>query len=210
MSATRRIVLWRELEDPGTHWCELAREKNTWRLTGLVLTVFDGAPARVRYGITVDAAWATRDVEVAIRSGTGAERRLHLTVDADQRWQVQRDPPQPVGTTPDAPKTWRGLFDIDLSLSPATNTLPLRRLAPAIGEAIAPTAVWVIFPELTIERLPQRYTRLDDRRYRYESHGGAFQANIEVDDLGLVVSYEGLWQRIAEGDGVALGDGVIG
>jgi hypothetical protein len=200
MAEVQRIVLWREIADPGTHWCELARERNGWRLTGIVLTIFDGHPARVRYDVVVDEAWATRDVEVVIRSGaTGAQRRLHLTVDADQRWQVQRDPPPAAGTTPDVPEAWRGLFDIDLSLSPATNTLPIRRIAPAIGEAIEPTAVWLIFPELTIARLPQRYTRLDDRRYRYESHGGAFQADIVVDDLGLVVSYAGLWQRIAEG-----------
>ena len=54
------------------------------------------------------------------------------------------------------------------------------------------------FPELTIEPLPQRYLRLGERRYRYESAGGAFVAEIEVDDLGLVVSYEGGWERIAE------------
>jgi hypothetical protein len=202
MATTRRIVLWREIADPGTHWCELVQEINGWRLSGLVLTVFADHPAQVRYEIVVDETWATRDVEVAIRSGaTGAERRLQLTIDAVQRWQVQRDPPLPAGATPDDPEAWRGLFDIDLSLSPATNTLPIRRIAPAIGESMRSTAVWVIFPELTIERLPQRYTRLDDRRYRYESHAGAFQADIVVDDLGLVVSYEGLWQRIAEGDG---------
>ena len=59
------------------------------------------------------------------------------------------------------------------------------------------TAVWVRFPELTIEPLPQRYGRLAERRYRYESAGGAFAAEIEVDDLGLVTTYEGGWRRIA-------------
>jgi hypothetical protein len=55
----------------------------------------------------------------------------------------------------------------------------------------------VRFPELTIEPLPQRYIRLADWRYRYESAGGAFVAEIEVDDLGLVTHYEGGWRRIA-------------
>ena len=59
------------------------------------------------------------------------------------------------------------------------------------------TAVWVRFPELTIESLPQRHTRLDERRYRYESAGGAFVAAIEVDELGLVTEYEGGWRRLA-------------
>jgi uncharacterized protein len=59
------------------------------------------------------------------------------------------------------------------------------------------TAAWVRFPELTIEPLPQRYIRLADRRYHYESAGGAFIAEIEVDDLGIVTTYEGGWQRVA-------------
>jgi hypothetical protein len=90
-----------------------------------------------------------------------------------------------------------GLVDVDLGFSPVTNTLPIRRLEPAIGEVVAVTAAWVRFPELTIEPLPQRYVRLAERRYRYESAGGAFVAEIEVDDLGLVTTYEGGWRRIA-------------
>lgn len=91
----------------------------------------------------------------------------------------------------------RGLVDVDLGFTPATNTLSLRRLAPAIGSSVDVTALWVRFPELTIEPLPQRYTRLSETRYRYESASGAFVAELEVDDLGLVVVYEGGWRRIA-------------
>jgi hypothetical protein len=89
------------------------------------------------------------------------------------------------------------LVDIDLSVSPATNTLPIRRLALQIGESHAVDAVWVRFPELTIERLDQTYTRLDARRYRYQSGRGTFTAEIEVDDHGVVVRYSNLWERMA-------------
>ncbi len=90
-----------------------------------------------------------------------------------------------------------GLVDVDLGFTPATNTLPIRRLTRAVGEAVDVTAAWVRFPELTVEPLPQRYVRLDERRYRYASSGGAFVAELEVDDLGLVVRYEGGWERVA-------------
>jgi hypothetical protein len=97
----------------------------------------------------------------------------------------------------DEPMALHGLTDVDLGITPATNTLPIRRLDPAIGESVAVTAAWVRFPELTVESLPQTYTRLAERRYRYESAGGAFVAAIEVDDLGLVIAYEGGWRRVA-------------
>ena len=64
-----------------------------------------------------------------------------------------------------------GLVDVDLGFSPVTNTLPIRRLDPAIGEAVVVTAAWVV-SRATIEPLPQRYIRLAERRYRYESGGG--------------------------------------
>jgi uncharacterized protein len=194
-----RTVLWREIEQPGTHWCELASDGSGWRIGGMVLSAEDGLPLQARYDIRLDEEWATREVQITVRSGPGsAERSLRITVDAEQRWHVQRDPNSGLPQPTDDSQPFAGLFDIDLSLSPATNTLPIRRIAPAIGESVEVTAVWVGFPELAMETLPQRYTRLDERRYRYESNGGAFVANIEVDDLGLVTRYEGLWERIAE------------
>ena len=58
------------------------------------------------------------------------------------------------------------------------------------------TAAWVRFPELTVEPLTQCYERTGDRLYRYSSGGGAFTADIEVDELGLVVRYPPLWERV--------------
>jgi hypothetical protein len=177
----------------------LASDGSGWRIGGTVLSADDRLPLQARYDIRLDHHWATREVQIAVRSGAdSAERGLRITVDAEQRWHVQRDPNSGFPQQTDDVQEFTGLFDIDLSLSPATNTLPIRRIAPAIGESVEVTAVWVGFPELAMETLPQRYTRLDERRYRYESNGGAFVAIIEVDDLGLVNRYEGLWERIAE------------
>lgn len=194
-----RTVLWREIEQPGTHWCELLQREDGWRIRGLALSVDAGMPLQARYDIGLDDGWKTRDVQIAVRSGAGsAERTVHLTVDAEQRWRILREPASDMAATTAEAEALAGLVDIDLSLTPATNTLPIRRLSPAVGEAVDVTAVWVRFPELTIAPLPQRYTRLAERAYRYESNGGAFVAQIDVDDQGLVTSYEGLWQRIAE------------
>jgi hypothetical protein len=90
-----------------------------------------------------------------------------------------------------------GCLDVDLAFTPATNILPLRRLGLAVGESREVTAAWIRFPDLSVEPLPQRYTRLDERRVRYESRGGAFTAELEVDELGLVVRYPPLWERVA-------------
>jgi uncharacterized protein len=85
---------------------------------------------------------------------------------------------------------------VDLAVTPATNTLPIRRLDLQIGHSASVTAAWIRFPELEIQPLSQRYTRLAKNTYRYESDPG-FSTEIRVDDLGLVTYYRGGWERIA-------------
>ena len=168
-------------------------------MEGTALVAVEDEPFQVRYSVRVDGRWATREVAVVVRRGVEpVERRLRLTVDRQFRWRIEREPAPGEDMPRDNAAALSGLADVDLGFTPATNTLPIRRLAPAIGEAVNVTAAWVRFPELTLEPLPQRYTRLDERHYRYESNNGAFVAELEVDDLGLVVSYEGGWERVAE------------
>lgn len=193
-----RTVLWQRLDLPGSEWCALGPEPEGWRGVGKVLTSVEGAPTVIRYELALDDGWHTREVRIALRAASETQtRRLHLTVSPEQKWTIAREP-LPATPAPDEAELVRGLIDVDLGFSPLTNTLPIRRLAPAIGDAVAVTAAWVRFPELTLEPLPQRYTRLAARRYRYDSGDGAFMAELAVDDLGLVTSYEGGWRRIAE------------
>ena len=193
-----RTLLWQRIDSPGSEWCALERDPDGWRLRGIVLTAVATAPVLVHYTVALAADWTTRAVEIGMRSGVASElRTLKLTVSPDQHWQIQREPVSDPAAPMDDLAALHGLVDVDLGFSPVTNTLPIRRLEPAIGESITVTAAWVRFPELTVEPLPQRYTRLAARRYRYEPAGGAFIAEIEVDDLGLVTTYEGGWRQIA-------------
>jgi len=114
------------------------------------------------------------------------QRELHLTVRNGGRWWVEGEEDARL----------RGCTDVDLELSPSTNTIPIRRLNPIVGQESAVTAAWVRFPALTVQPLTQRYTRTGANRYRYVS--GAFATDIEVDDVGLVTRYEGGWIREAE------------
>jgi hypothetical protein len=96
-----------------------------------------------------------------------------------------------------------GCLDIDLGFSPLTNTLPVRRLGMLDGDG-APAELdmaWVL-PEALDRprRLRQRYTPLAPRLVRYESldEDGAsrFQADLPLDEAGLVLDYPGLWRRV--------------
>lgn len=88
-------------------------------------------------------------------------------------------------------------MDVDLAISPSTNTLPIRRLHLVPGEEREIDVVYVEFPTLCVRRGRQRYTRLrdvgDQAQYRYTS--GSFTVDFVVDDTGLVLDYPGVWRR---------------
>jgi hypothetical protein len=144
---------------------------------------------RVDYEVTCTPTWETKAVSVRLAEG-GQIHELSLTVDAEYRW--WRAGQELVSC--------RACRDVDLGFTPVTNTLPIRRLHLEPDSSGDIVAVWVKFPSLDVEPTGQRYTRLSANRYRYENRGSGYQATLVVDDLGLVVDYEGLWRQIAKAD----------
>lgn len=178
-------VLWQNLQYPGTEYCRLSSYYDGWQLAGTALLLVDGHPSQVHYEVTCDKLWYTRKVEVAVELES-TQQSLRLTVDQAQRWWLAGQELESL----------RGCLDIDLGFTPATNTLPIRRLKLGVGLKAKVAAVWVKFPTLEIKLLPQSYTRLAEHRYRYESGGGTFVAELDVDEVGLVTHYPGGWQHI--------------
>ena len=90
-----------------------------------------------------------------------------------------------------------GAIDIDLSVTPFTNTLPIRRLKLRKGASADIVTVYIVAPALTITTDPQRYSCVEPRkRYRYESLDSDFTREIEVDGQSMVVAYPGLFRRM--------------
>jgi hypothetical protein len=176
-----RALHWRRLDTPGSEYFTLSQASDGWKLAGTVVVTIDGEPLLVRYTVQCDPEWKTEDVDVVAESG-GTMDRLRLGA-AGGRWRSNEGS---VGTLD-------GVVDVDLGVTPSTNTLPIRRLRLDIGEHADLVVAWVRFPDLTVIRSDQRYTRLGEAVYRYES--GSFTRDIEVDELGLVTNYPGLFDR---------------
>lgn len=58
-------------------------------------------------------------------------------------------------------------------------------------------AAWLRFPSFQLEPLAQRYRRADAAVYRYESGGGEFVTQLDVNASGFVTRYPGFWQADA-------------
>lgn len=143
---------------------------------------WEGEPWRISYAIDLDAEGRTR--AVAVEADGAAPVSVALVADGAGRW--LRDG-HVVIDSPDA-------LDVDLGFSPSTNTLPIRRLGVAVGESAEIAVAWVLFPSFEVEYGGQIYTRLGERRWRYQSTG--FDAELTVDEDGLVESYSE-WESVA-------------
>jgi hypothetical protein len=188
MAPAIRSVFWRRIDRPGAEYFTLSATDSGWRLTGTVLLLLEERPHRTEYVIECGKDWKTRTVETTIEAA-GQSRSLRIAADRERRWRMPDRELEAV----------RGAIDVDLSFSPSTNTLPIRRLDLEVGASRDVVAAWILVPDLEVRLLPQRYTRLSESPNRYESRGGSFVAELEVDELGLVIEYPGIWKREGAG-----------
>lgn len=88
----------------------------------------------------------------------------------------------------------RRAIEIDIVSTPFTNTLPIRRLGLRTCQNRDILTVYVRLSELAVTVERQRYTRVGESNYRFES--GDFMRDIEIDSRGLVVTYPGLFKVV--------------
>ncbi|HET9281121.1 MAG TPA: putative glycolipid-binding domain-containing protein [Candidatus Angelobacter sp.] len=180
-----RTGLWRWLQGAGMERFEFLRAGEEWIFRGAILTQSGEAAAEARYELACDHLFHTRRATVSLRTAA-TEQTLEITAEHG-RWFANGQEVPSVS----------GAIDIDLSWSPSTNTLPIRRLNLAPGHSSGEIiAAWVRFPELTLQPLAQEYLRISQDRYRYSSRGGSFTAELLVDSDGLVMDYGNFWQRV--------------
>jgi hypothetical protein len=93
-----------------------------------------------------------------------------------------------------------GCLDVDLEASAFTNALPIRRLRLAEGADADAPAAWVRAPTLIVERLEQRYRRVeagdDGFSFDYAAPDLSFRAALSCDLSGLTLDYQGLATRV--------------
>ena len=149
---------------------------------GHVVATLEGAPLDASYEVKTDAAWATRGVRVEVKGGASVDIRS----DGDGHWRHANGSAIP---------ELDGCIDPDISMTPFTNTVAIRRLGLRTGEAAEIKVAYILVPELGLRAAPQRYTRLADRLWRFEGLDIDFSADLTVDEDGFVIEYPGLFRR---------------
>ena len=161
----------------------------TDRVADSVVLAFDEqhGPFRLTYRLTWDDSWRLRDAELVFATERST-RSLSLQTDGQGHWRHVD------GRTI---AELDGCVDVDIWPTPFTNSFPIRREPMAVGERRQFRVAWVFAPDMTVHPQPQAYTRLGDRLYLFENlDGSGFQANLPVDEDGVVLEYPGLFRRV--------------
>lgn len=183
----QRNFVWQSLTTPGLEHLTL-RTNGGMYFEGVVIDAGE-APFRVRYDIHTDDAWRVRSCQVELQGAE--ERAVALRADGEGNWTDRAGEPIP---------SLSGCLDVDLTATPSTNALPIRRLSLRPGDSADIQVAWIQFPDLTVTPSLQRYTCLertsDGGLYRFLGVESGFTADLPVDADGFVLDYAGRWQRL--------------
>lgn len=173
---------WRPVESDGAQVFRVRRTSDGYVATGAVsMSRLDGGLG-LEVTIELDAAWLVRLASIEASDG----RELVLEHDGAGGWIRDGVPAQDLA----------GCRDVDLSASPITNTLPVRRLPWRTGQSRDFKMAYIKAPELQVFKDDQRYTCLGDRRFRFEERDGSFADDIAFDAHGLIAEYPKLFHRV--------------
>jgi hypothetical protein len=181
-----RTVCWTPIGSPGFEHLQLRAEDGGYVARSVVLGIEGETPFRLHYKIKADRDWCAR--KLWLRAVTPFnERELTLRSDGRGNWRNDDGLDLPA---------LRGCIDVDITVTPFTNTLPINRLRLIAGQSIDLRVVYVTAPSLAISVSTQRYSRRGAAEdIFFESPAHDFAALLPIDGDGLVLDYPQLFAR---------------
>ncbi len=178
-------ILWQALQWPATEYFTL-QDNGTGKLAaGCINGVRDQQPFCVHYKIEITPSWQVSSFH--IKQEGPAPTELKLTSDLHGHW-FDKD-----NNHIDA---FDNCIDIDISLTPFTNTLPVKRLPFELQESKLLDMLYINLPEFELQKVQQRYTRTGPQEYLYDNVSTDFTAQLPFDENDIVIDYPGIFRRI--------------
>ncbi len=169
---------WRTWDHEHLETLTLRWENEGWTATGEV------AREAITYVIRMSATWQVRQF-LLFRDLD--EPDLWLGADGTGRWGEMNGAHR---------RDLTGCTDIDLPITPFTNSIPIRRLRLDVGDDAEVTAAVVDVETLGVVMIRQRYRRLSPRRFEYSNLDSGFTTTFDVDEYGLVHDYPDEFRRL--------------
>ena len=155
-------------------------------ITSTIVGYYKQKIYRVEYQIITNQDWETVFFQIDSRH-SNQHQLVRFEGDGNGNWKSNGKKAE----------QFNGCIDIDIPLTPFTNTLPIRRLRLSQHQAQEIEVIYCDLLEQQIRPVRQKYTCLSGTAYHYENIPNDFEATILVDELGLVIDYPSLFVRKA-------------
>ncbi len=187
MSKTRTAV-WQQWDNIGLEYLELTEvsSKDGVMVESNIIGFEDGIPFQMHYRLRCLENYQIFRVDMSL----SGHRGLSLTRLSTGQWRGNQNEYLP---------NLEDCYDIDISATPFTNTLPIRRLEWQAGQSRSLDMVYIKIPELTIERATQQYTCLEknEQGSLFEYSQPNFTTILPIDADGFVQNYPELFRRLS-------------
>lgn len=179
-------LLWTGMEYYSLENCVVETTRTGVNICSVIVGLYKNIIYRVEYVIKTTPSWETIFLEIF---GQYKDQRFRSRFESDGNgnWNVNGKPEGKFG----------GCIDVDIPLTPFTNTLPVNRLNLSVNQAQQIKVIYCDLLQNEFTQVNQKYIRLSNSTYRYQNVPNDFEADIQVDDYGFVVDYPQLFVRTA-------------
>jgi hypothetical protein len=189
LGAGRTLICWRRVDEmTGLELLTIEASGGGISVEGSVICGWLGG-YRLQHAWQLSHDWRAQRLSIERIDGVG--RRQLLLEREGGGWRVNGERRADLD----------GAIEPDVSITPFCNTLVIRKLLATDDVSLTVDAAYVDGDDLSVKPSRQRYERRTSHRVRYIDLGVAagFEADLDIDDVGLVKRYEQLFERVHMG-----------
>ncbi|MET0461739.1 MAG: putative glycolipid-binding domain-containing protein [Chitinophagaceae bacterium] len=179
-------IVWAGIEYHSIENCLITNSTHGTTIASTIIGSYEGKLYKVDYAIKVNNEWETKELNIKARH-SDREEEILLVKNSEDDWMMNNEKVY----------TFTGCIDVDIALTPFTNTLPVNRLKLHEGEEQIISVIYVDLLNWDVKPVKQLYRRAAENIYHYENIPNNFEADIMVDKQGVVIDYPGLFNRSA-------------
>lgn len=171
-------IIWSSKQFQSLENCRIISTPSGFEINSNLISINQNKIVNVEYIILTTKNWKTRSFQIDLLMD-GNKTTFNYESDTAGNWTTNGEPAEELGSC----------IDIDISITPFTNTLPINRLLLNDGDKQKINVLYIDIMEQKIKNIEQRYTKIDAHTYLYQNITSAYETEIIVDEWGLVKEY---------------------
>lgn len=179
-------IVWAGLEYNSLENCVVDTNKQGTEIKSTIVGTYQHTIYKVEYRLKTNKNWEIIFVDIKAQLKNKAKHFI-FAADSKGNWTMSGKPA----------KRFKGCIDVDITLTPFTNSLPINRLKLNTGESHQIKVLYFDLLELKVKSVNQKYIKCSKTKYKFENVPNDFEAVLKIDKIGLVDQYPGLFKRVA-------------